>query len=146
MVSKHGKLFFSNDENRLYFCTGPDYTVYAYEEDRTILDEERVKLDIWGWQDDDIQPMQLVNRSNEEKKTFVAVYQIKEKAVIQLADQELNEFRFDRDYEHDFALAYDASPYRRNYSWDIQIGKDVYVVDLRTGGRELIRKDIIGNP
>lgn len=146
MVSKHGKLYFSKDENRLYFGTAPDYTIYAYEEDTTILEEERVKLDIWGWQDDDIQPMQLVNRSNEEKKTFVAVYQIKEKKVIQLADQDLNEFRFDKDYEHDFALAYDASPYRRNYSWDIQIGRDVYVVNLKTGDKELIRKNIIGNP
>lgn len=146
MVSKHGRLNFSKDESRLYFGTAPDYVVYPYEEDTTILDEERVKLDIWGWQDDDIQPMQLVNRDNEEKKTFVAAYQIKEGKVIQLADQGLETFRFDKDYEHDFVLAYDASPYRRNYSWDIQIGKDVYVVDLKTGERELIRKDIIGNP
>lgn len=146
MVSKHGKLFFSKDETRLYFGTSPDYISYPYEEDTTILEEERVKLDIWGWQDDDIQPMQLVNRTNEEQKTFVAAYHLKEGKIAQLADEGLNEFRFDRDYEHDFALAYDASPYRRNYSWDIQIGKDVYVVNLKTGARELIRKNIIGNP
>lgn len=146
MVSQHGKLNFSKEESRLYFGTSPDYTIYPYEEDTTILDEERVKLDIWGWQDDDIQPMQLVNRSNEEKKTFVAAYQIQDGRIIQLADQDLNEFRFDSDYEHGFALAYDASPYRRNYSWNIQIGKDVYVVNLSTGERELIRQDILGNP
>ncbi len=146
MVSKHGKLFFSDDETRVYFGTAPDYTIYPYEEDTTILDEERVKLDIWGWQDDDIQPMQLVNRSREEKETFLASYHIKDQRIIQLGDENLHEFRFDTDYEHDYALAYDASPYRRNYSWDIQIGKDVYVVDLKTGAKELIRKNIIGNP
>lgn len=146
MVSKHGKLFFSNDENRLYFGTAPDYTVYAYEEDSTILDEERVKLDIWGWQDDDIQPMQLVNRSNDEKTIFLAVYQIKERKINQLGNKDLREFRFDKDYEHDYALAYDASPYRRNYSWDIQIGKDVYLINLKTGSKELIYKNLVGNP
>src|SRR5690606_26313766 len=146
MVSKHGKLNFSNDESRLYFGTAPDYIVYPYEEDTTILDEERVKLDIWGWQDDDIQPMQLVNRGDEEKKTFVAAYQIKEGRIIQLAKPGLEDFRFDKDHEHDFALAYDASPYRRNYSWDIQIGKDMYVVDLKTGVKELVRRNVTGNP
>ncbi|HLW20624.1 MAG TPA: prolyl oligopeptidase family serine peptidase [Cyclobacteriaceae bacterium] len=146
MVSKHGQLFFSKDESRLYFGTAPDYEAYPYEDDTTILDEERVNLDIWGWQDDDIQPMQLVNKSREEKKTYLASYNLKSKKIIQLGDEQLNDFRFDKHYEHKTILGYDASPYRRNYSWDIQIGKDLYLVNLETGARELIQKNVIGNP
>ena len=146
MVSKHGKLFFSKDENSLFFGTATDYAVYPYEEDTTILDEERVKLDIWGWQDDDIQPMQLVNKSAEEKKTLLASYDVKKGKIIQLGDESLNEFIFDKHRAHKMILAYDDSPYRRNYSWDIQIGKDLFLVDLETGAKELIQKNVVGNP
>ncbi|WP_373399226.1 hypothetical protein V8V91_05640 [Algoriphagus halophilus] len=38
------------------------------------------------------------------------------------------------------------APYERNYSWDIQIGRDVYLVDFKDGSRKLIEKDVSGFP
>lgn len=146
MVSQHGKLVFSEDERLLYFGTVPDYKLFEYEEDTTILDEERVNLDIWGWQDDEIQPMQLVNRPNKEKISYLASYDLKKGKITQVGNEKLDDFRFDQHNKHKIALAYNASPYRRNYSWDIQIGKDVYLVNLETGESELIQKNVIGNP
>ncbi len=146
MVSEHGSLFFSENETSLFFGTAPDYRSYAYEEDSTLLDEERVNLDIWGWQDSEIQPMQLKNRSSEEKRSFLAVYDLKGKELIQIGDEDLHDFHLDKKNRHRYALGFDDSAYRRNYSWDIQIGKDVYLVDLQTGTRELIQKNIKGSP
>src|SRR5690606_26741594 len=96
MVSKNGRLFFSENEEKLYFGTVPDYQRYAYEEDTTILDEERVDLDIWGWQDAEIQPMQLKRRSSEEKDSFLAGYDIKGQEVIQIGDKNLHDFHIDK--------------------------------------------------
>jgi hypothetical protein len=112
MVSKNGRLFFSNDENRLFFGTAPDYIAYQYEDDSTILDEERVSLDIWGWQDAEIQPMQLKNKSREENKSFLTVFNLKSKVITQIGDESVSQIDMDKKVKNQFGLGFDASPYR----------------------------------
>jgi dipeptidyl aminopeptidase/acylaminoacyl peptidase len=146
MVSKNGRLYFSNDENRLFFGTAPDYVAFQYEDDTTILDEERVSMDIWGWQDDEIQPMQLKNKSREQNKSYLAIYNLKSKVITQVGDESVSQFDIDKKVKNQYGLGFDASSYRRNFSWDIQIGSDLYLVDLTTGSRSLIKKDVPGNP
>ncbi|MCH6201886.1 prolyl oligopeptidase family serine peptidase [Aquiflexum sp. LQ15W] len=146
MVSKNGRLFFSNDENRLFFGTAPDYLSFQYEDDTTILEEERVSLDIWGWQDAEIQPMQLRNKNREQNKSFLAFYNLKSKAIIQVGDESVSQIVTDKKVKNQYGLGFDASPYRRNFSWDIQIGRDLYLIDLTVGTKSLIRKDVPGNP
>jgi dipeptidyl aminopeptidase/acylaminoacyl peptidase len=146
MVSKNGSLSFSEDETKLFFGTAPDYVSYTYEDDTTILDEERVKLDIWSWQEDEIQPMQLKNRSRAQNKSYLAAYQIKSRKIIPLADDAIADVSLDRKSKFDYALGFDSSPYRRNYSWDIQIGRDLYLVDLATGAKTLVKNDVPGSP
>lgn len=48
-ISENGSLTFSENEERLFFGVAPEYVDYTYESDTTILDDERVSLDIWGW-------------------------------------------------------------------------------------------------
>ncbi|MBT0811660.1 S9 family peptidase [Litoribacter ruber] len=146
MVSKNGDLVFSKDGSRLYFGTAPDYVTYEYEEDTTILKEERVSLDIWGWQDDEIQPMQLKQKDRKNKKTYLATYHMKSGKVTQVADMKVENINRDKYERHKLALGSDDKPYRRNYSWDIQIGRDVYVVDLETGEKTLVEKNLKGYP
>ncbi len=105
-----------------------------------------MSLDIWGWQDSEIQPMQLVNRSSEEKKTFTAVLETGTGKVIQLATPELDNVMLENKITKGIALAWTNDPYRRAYSWDIQIGRDVYWVDLKTGAKTLIEKNASGSP
>ncbi|HSJ67151.1 MAG TPA: prolyl oligopeptidase family serine peptidase [Anditalea sp.] len=146
MVSKNANPKFSKDGERLYFGTAPDYVTYAYEDDTTILKEERVSLDIWGWQDAEIQPMQIKQKEREQKKSLMASYNISNGKVTQLADREIENVVIDSKGKHKIALALDDKPYRRNYSWNIQIGRDVYLVDLENGNKELIQKDLKGYP
>lgn len=146
MVSKNGRLFFSHDENRLFFGTSPDYVAFRYEDDTTILEEERVSLDIWGWQDAEIQPMQLRNKSREQEKSFLTLYNLKSKVFTQVGDKTVSQIVTDKKVKNQYGLGFDQSPYRRNYSWDIQIGKDLYLVDLVNGSKTLIRKDVPGDP
>ncbi len=146
MISKNSRLIFSNDESRLFFGTNADFQQFAYEDDTTILEEERVSLDIWGWQDAEIQPMQLKNKSREERKSILNAYNIKDKKVIQIGDEKLNDINLGKEVKHPVVLATDDSPYRRNYSWDIQIGRDLYLVNLVTGDKTLIGENLSGNP
>ncbi len=143
-ISPDGNLNFSEDESRLFFGVAEDYVDYEYENDTTILDEERVSLDIWGWQDDEIQPMQLVRKSREQKKNYLATMDLKSKEITQLATKEVDNVPLESKIERDFGLAWTDAPYRRNYSWDIQIGRDLYLIDFKTGEKTLIEEDAPG--
>ncbi|MCH7412611.1 prolyl oligopeptidase family serine peptidase [Belliella sp. R4-6] len=144
MISKSGRINFAEDDSRVYFGTINDYATYAYEDDTTILDEERVKLDIWGWQDAEIQPMQLKNKNREENKSYLAAYNIKDKKIIQIGDGQINSISYDPKAKHKIGIATDDSPYRREYSWNTQIGRDTYLVNLENGSRTLIQKALSG--
>ena len=145
-ISPDASLRFSEDEGRLFFGVSPEYQDYAYENDSTLLDEDRVSLDIWGWQEAEIQPMQLKNKSQEEKKSYLAVLSLKDLRVVQLGTPEVDEVQLEDKITKDIALASTDAPYRRNYSWDIQLGRDVYLLNLTTGTRELIEKNASGSP
>ena len=145
-ISPEGSIRFSEDESSVFFGLAKDYLDYDYANDTTILDEERVSLDIWGWQDAEIQPMQLVKRSSEEKKTFTAVMETGSGKVIQLATPALENLMLENKITQTVALAWTDVPYRRAYSWDIQIGKDVYAIDLSTGEKKAIERNASGTP
>jgi hypothetical protein len=48
--------------------------------------DEKVLVDLWHWKDDYIQPIQKVRAEQERNKSFRAVYNIKTKKFVQLAD------------------------------------------------------------
>jgi len=143
-ISPDASLRFSEEEGRLFFGVSQDYRDYAYESDSSILEEDRVSLDIWGWQDAEIQPMQLKNKSQEEKKSYLAVFSLNTKQVVQLATPEVDEVQLENKITKSIALAWTEAPYRRNSSWDIQLGRDLYLLDLATGNKMLIEKNASG--
>lgn len=145
-VSADGNLRFSEDERRLFFGVTKDYVDFDYESDTTLLEEDRVSLDIWGWQDDEIQPMQLKNRDDEKKSSFLATLDLSSGQIVQLGDSELENIALPSKIEREYAIATTDDPYRRSYSWNIQIGRDIYLVDFRDGKRTLIEKNASGYP
>ncbi|WP_439488418.1 prolyl oligopeptidase family serine peptidase [Algoriphagus sp.] len=146
IVSGNGNLKFSEDEKRLFFGVAPDYVDYSYESDTTILDEDRVSLDIWGWQDSEIQPMQLKNKNREEKFSYLATIDLTNDKITQLADMEVKNVILESKVERNFGLAWTDAPYRINYSWNIQTGRDLYLVDFASGKKTLIERDASGYP
>jgi len=145
-ISENGSLKFSEDENRLFFGTAPEYIDYPYEDDSTILEDERPRLDIWGWQDSQIQPMQLTQKSREERRSYLATINLSSGEIAQLETPDLEDVRLENKVTKDFGLGTTNAPYERSYSWDIQIGRDVYLVDFNDGSRKLIEKDASGFP
>ncbi|WP_339753977.1 S9 family peptidase [Algoriphagus aquimarinus] len=145
-ISENGNLTFSENEERLFFGVVPEYVDYSYESDTTLLDDERVSLDIWGWQDSEIQPMQLKNKGREERFSYLATIDLKTDKITQLADLDVKNVSLESKIERDFGIAWTDAPYRINYSWDIQTGRDLYLVDFKDGSKTLIEKDASGFP
>ncbi len=145
-ISENGSLRFSEDETRLFFGTAPEYVDYPYEDDSTILEDERPRLDIWGWQDSQIQPMQLRQKSREERRAYLATINLNTGVIAQLETPDLTDVRLENKITRDFGLGTTNAPYERSYSWDIQIGRDIYLVDFQDGSRKMIEKDASGFP
>jgi len=136
--SDKGNISFSRDGKRIFFgCKG---AAAPEKETETLIDDEKVNVDLWNWRDDYIQPMQKVRAEAEKARTFRCVYHIAEKKMVQLADTSLQEITPNEDGS--YALGGDDRAYRPMQEYDTRYN-DSYIVDTRTGEKKLIvRKHI----
>ncbi len=58
MVCQNGNIRFSDSGKRLFLGTTPRPVKYAYEEDTTLLKDDKPDVDVWSYNDPYIQPMQ----------------------------------------------------------------------------------------
>jgi dipeptidyl aminopeptidase/acylaminoacyl peptidase len=151
MIPAENSFRFSKDEKRLFFGFKPldEYSFYEIkskkkkeeeltEEDFFNPDKIRAKrgLDVWHWNDGQINPQQKKRWDKQKKKTYLAVYHIKKKKVIQLADQELP---FLNPTENSsFALGSTNQPYLKEMTWDDSF-QDYYLINLNNGTKKKIR-------
>jgi len=135
-VSENGNLTFADDGSKLYFGTAPKKLPELKD---TLLDEEKVKVDIWSWNDGRLQSQQLKNLDDDLKKNYQSVYRIEDKRIVQLADSTLEQVKTFRKGNADFALGTTNKPYEILSSWEGSY-KDVYLIDLKTGNRKLLLK------
>ncbi|MGB9905785.1 MAG: hypothetical protein ACPLRR_00190, partial [Candidatus Saccharicenans sp.] len=123
--------FFSKDGNLLFFGYAP------IPEPEPEDAPEPVKVDIWGWTDPELQPMQKVRAEEEKKRTFLAVCHLntKERKIVTLGSEDLPDIRLADDGPK--ALGVNNRPYRQLVSWDREYA-DYYLVDLKTGQKTKI--------
>lgn len=135
-ISGDGTLTFSKEGNRLFFGIAP----LKIAKDTTLVDFEHAKVDIWGYKDDYLQPMQLKNAEKEGKRSYLAVIDIfnSDPRVIPLSDLKLSETSIVKEGDATYVLA--ASDYgnRLQAQWTGSTIRDYYTVDLKTGSRKKI--------
>ncbi len=136
-VSENGSLSFSDDGSKLYFGTAPKKLPESKD---TLLDEEKVKVDIWSWNDGRLQSQQLKSLDDDLKKSYLSEYRIEDKRIVQLADTSLEQVKTFRKGNADFALGSTNKPYEILSSWEGTSYKDIYFIDLKTGSRKLLLK------
>ena len=68
IVSENGQISFSKDGKRLFFGTAPK----PLEKDTTLAEFEQPQLDIWSWNEDYLQTVQLFNKNRDMKRTYTA--------------------------------------------------------------------------
>jgi len=146
MVSENGDLDFSYDGQHLVFGTTPRPQDYAYEEDTTILAEERVKVDIWSWTDPFLQPMQLEQREDELNRSYAAVYNLSSGNISQLGTTKIPDIQFDDDLRLKYAIGISNLPYRQQISWEAPFRRDAYLIDMSNGESTPIVENTAGYP
>ena len=85
MISDNSTPRFSNSGERLYFGTAPRPIEYEYENDTTILKEEKPQVDVWSYNDPYIQPMQKLRASREKARSYEARL-MEDGSIVQLED------------------------------------------------------------
>ncbi|WP_442591607.1 S9 family peptidase [Pedobacter sp. AW31-3R] len=139
-VSGDGKLKFSKDGNKLFFGIAPVKTA----KDTTLVDFENAKLDIWGYKDDYLQPMQLRNLEKELKRSYLTVIDIfsSDPKIVPLADLKLPEAMPLKEGDANLVLAGTDYGNRIQAQWNAGTLRDYYIVDTKTGIRKKILSGI----
>lgn len=135
VISDRASLDFSSDGARLFFgiaARQPD------DEEEEAPAEEQAVADLWHWKDDFIQPMQKVRAERERNRSYRAVFHLKEKKLVQLADERMEEANPTEDGR--LALGSDDRAYRIMVGYDATYS-DYYMVNTADGARkQLLRK------
>jgi len=128
--SENGNISFSDDGTKLFFGTAKKP---VKQPEDTLLDEEKYKLDIWSWEDDILQPMQKKQLEEENKRTYMAVYNLNTNKMFQLADTLIPNVRTYQKGNNVLALGSSDLRYRRSSSWDGGSSSDYFLINLNTG-------------
>jgi dipeptidyl aminopeptidase/acylaminoacyl peptidase len=140
-VSEHGNVGFSRNGQRIFFGTAPRPLTVA---DDGLLPEERVRVDVWHWQEPHIQPVQLRRMQGELRRTFEAVVHLRDGRIVQLADPDMPTVTVGARGDADVAIGNASEPYAVEASWDSPGWSDQYLVDVRTGERTRFRERVQG--
>ena len=141
VISEQGGISFSGDGSRIFFGTAPPPEPPPDPEAVPIPDEEKVSLDLWHWKDDFIQPMQKVRANQMRNRSYRAVFHLKEKKLVQLADETMEGINPTRDGR--WALGSDDRLYRTLVGVDTNYS-DYFLVNTLDGSRTPLRQKLSG--
>ncbi|MEJ8819537.1 alpha/beta hydrolase family protein [Lacibacter sp. H407] len=129
---------FSKKSDRLYLGLAP----IRQPKDTSLVDFETARLDIWHYDDDQLQPQQLVQLNMELRRSHLAVLYGDATAVTMLSDATLDRVSTTDEDDADVAVGFYSKPYRKQNQWEQHNYNDLYLVNVKTGERKLIAKKI----
>jgi len=141
-ISGDGKLTFSKDGDKLFFGIAP----VKKEKDTTLVDFEHAKLDIWGYKDDYLQPMQLKNADKESKRSYLTYIDIfnSDPKIVPLTDVKLPDASIINEGTSRYVLASTDYGNRIPSQWTGSTTRTYYLVDTKTGTRKKIVENLNG--
>ncbi|HEU0177699.1 MAG TPA: prolyl oligopeptidase family serine peptidase [Blastocatellia bacterium] len=137
VISERGALSFSRDGGELFLGVAPPPEPEKDAEADAADAEDKVSVDLWHWKDDYIQPMQKVRAEQDRNRSYRAVYHIKERKFVQLADATMEGVIPSADGQ--WAIGSDDREYRILVGRDSNYS-DVYLVNTTDGSRKPLLK------
>lgn len=141
-VNEHYQSFFSESGNRLFLGTYPIKPI----KDTSLIDLDLVKLDVWHYNDEDLQSVQLKSLDKDLKYAYLAMVDLMNKRFVQLSDMEVPAVLYAPDGDGQQFMGFDEKGRHKSIQWDGYARKNVYSIDPLTGSRKLIMKDLHGTP
>jgi len=136
-ISENGRISYSDNGERIFFGTAP----VRPERDTNILDDEYPGVDIWHGGEGLLHTVQLVNKDRELTRTYLAMYDLDDGSLVQIETEDIPQSRLLDKGNADHVLLHSSKPYELQSMWD-PLHYDVYLLNLTTGNRQMIIKDI----
>ncbi len=140
-VSENAAVKFSRDGRKLFFGTAP----ITPAKDTNLVDFELARLDVWHYNDDYLQPMQLKNLSNEMKRSYMAVVKPGDDRIIQLGTFDAEEISLVDEGNADWVLAETNKGNRITMQWEGRTRTNAYAINTNDGSKRLIKANSLGN-
>lgn len=140
-VSENRAPQFSKDGRKLFFGLAPIQPA----KDTTLVDFELARLDIWHYQDDYLQPQQLVQLQQELKRSYLAVYHPDQKKLVALADSSIENAQLVQEGNADWVLGTTTKGNRIEAQWTGRAKQSVFVISTTDGSKKRIRENSLGN-
>lgn len=140
-VSEYSNLRFSKSGNRLFFGTAE----IRPPKDTTLVDIDLVKLDIWNYKDDYLQPQQLSRLQSDLKRNYLAVLDLNNQKMTQLGSEALPIVMPTNEGDGGYFIAITDTGRRVASQWSGRPPRDVYWMDVKSGAIHLIKKNLDGN-
>lgn len=137
-VSENRRPIFTEDGRFLYFGVAktPDQ-----EQKDTLLESEKVKLDIWHYQDKRLQSQQLVELKEDLKRSDIYVYHLTNGTLLKLSNDTLT-FKPNKKQMGEYVLATSKEAYAIENQWEMPNREDYYRISTLTGKVELLKKAV----
>ena len=134
---------FSKDGKKLYFGISP----IIAPKDTTIDESEVAKLDIWHYNDDYVQPMQLKQVRSELSRSYLCVFNVSDMSrFTQLGDPDLESVSVSDRGNGEYTLGTTTKGYRIESQWTGITRNDVYIISTVTGERTFVAKGLSVRP
>lgn len=139
-VSENYTPVFSKNEQRLLLGTAP----IVLPKDTTVPDFEKAQLDIWHWQEPDIQPKQKAELQQKMKQTYLAYLDWSDKVFHQLATEEIPDIRISDENNGRYAIGLSNLNSVFEVQWDIRARTtyDIWVFDLESHSKTQIKTGV----
>lgn len=144
VVSENYTPLFSRDEQRLLLGTAP----VVLPKDTTIPEFEKAQLDVWHWQEPDIQPKQKVELQKNLEQSYLAYLNWADKKLYQLGTQEIPEIRISDENNGRFAVGLSNLNSLFEVQWDIRARStyDIWIFDLKNHTKRQIKTGLVCIP
>ena len=137
-VSENRTPIFTQDNRFLFF--GVTDRVKAEVKD-SLLESEKVKVDIWHYQDQELQAQQLVQLNQAKKRSDLYVFRFDNEKIIPLSNDTLSVRVSDQELG-DYVLGTSNEAYAIQQQWKSPGLEDVYRISLIDGSIEILIKGL----
>ncbi len=129
VVSKYGKVHFSEDESKLYFgLTRP-----PIKKDTSLLDEEIVNVEVWTYDEPRLYTVQELQLKNDSIQSFTSAIQVNDNKLIMLANESFKDSELGDKGNAPIALVRTGSPYDLQSQWTARRYYDYRAINTKTG-------------
>ncbi len=128
-VSADYNNIFSKDGTKLYYGIAP----VRKPKDTTLVDFETAKLDVWNYNDDYLQPQQLLQAANELKRSNLCVFHTNTDKHVQLGNDTLEAVLLLTDGNSNQLLAISDYGKRAAGQWQGYTNNNAYLINAVTG-------------